>query len=392
MRSLRELYIRGGIQFVMAIAVIVGGVGWIIGWQYGHGLVTLGLAGYLCSAVTRRVGKGWHTVLANYDSKQAAKSYSAGRFEESAEHVASQVGHVRQLAFLDAGQSRYVGNALIVQWSVLTRLGRHEDALVVAEEAVAVCRIVDASHPQLVRALELVECSLSEFPDRTIGHEADELLALRAELADEANRTRARSLAIVAERHEERREHDFARPLLEEAVRIHRHLGPGPKLLSLLNDLGNCLSQLDEHEQARASYAEGLQVAGTLETADPDNVFGLQTNLARSLRDLQRYDEAVPLDRAVVAVLRADHQSEDRHERSVERLTWALTVLGDDLRDLHRLDEALAAYADALAVHRAADRPGGVEAALPPVIHTLRTLGRHDEAGPLEDELSRLVR
>lgn len=387
MRSLRELYLRGAVQTVGAVAVIVGGIGWITGSRYGHGLVTLGLAVYLCSVITRRMGKGWHTVSAFHDSKQATKSYGEGRLEDSAEHIASQVGHVRQLAFIDPGETRYAGHALIAQWTVLTKLGRHDDALVVAEEAVAVCRIVDAGRPQLVRALELVECSLSEFPDRLVGHEADELLALRTELADEANRTQARSLAIVAERHLERSEYDAARPLLEEVVRIHRHLASGDKLLTALTELGHCLTQLDEHDLARASYAEALRGA-----VDPDDVLGFQLNLAGSLRELQRYDQSALVDEAVVATLRADYQSDDRHEKSLERLTWALGLLGDDLRAMHRLDEALAAYEDALAVHRAADQPGAVEAALPPVIHTLRALGRPEEARPLEDELSGLRR
>jgi tetratricopeptide (TPR) repeat protein len=123
---------------------------------------------------------------------------------------------------------------------------------------------------------------------------------------------------------------------------------------------------------------------------DPQDIFGLQVNLADSLRELQRYAEAVRLDEAVVAVLRADHRSEAPHERSLGRLTWALTILGDDLRALHRLEEAVAAYSEALAAHRAAGPPGDVGTALPPVISTLRALGRADEARPLEDELSAL--
>lgn len=278
----------------------------------------------------------------------------------------------------------------MVQWTALTELGQHADALVVAEEAVAVCRVVDAERPLLDRALELVECSLSEFPDEPVGSAADELLALRSQRAADANQTRARSLAIVAERHLERRECDAAQPLLEEVVRIHRYLAAGQKLVDALNQLGHCQMQLAEHERARASYGEALVVAGTLDPVDPDDIFGLQINLADSLRELQRYDEAVRLDEAVVAVLRADHHSEAPHEKSLERLTWALTILGDDLRALHRLDDALAAYAEALEAHRAADRPSGVSEALAPVIRTLRALGRPEEARPLEDELSAL--
>ncbi|NIK60168.1 tetratricopeptide repeat protein [Kribbella shirazensis] len=390
MTSLREMYIRGGVQMAATAAVVAGGIGWLAGWRYGHALITLGLALYVCTLFPRRAGRSWHTTLAFYAAKEAAKSYEAGQFEDAAAAVASQVGHLRKLAFIRPDESKYLGNALTAQWNTLTKLGRHADALVVAEEAVAVCRIVDQGRPPLDRALELVECSLSEFPDEPAGASADELLALRSQRADEANRLRARSLAIVAERHLERSEHDAAHPLLEEVTRILRYLGSDEKLVPALTELGHCRTRLREYEQARASYGEALAIAGTLDPVDPEDILGLQMNLAGSARELQQYAEAVRLDEAVVAVLRADHQSESPHEKSLERLTWALTTLGDDLRALHRLEEALAAYSEALELHRAADRPGGVDEALPPVIRTLRALGRPDDARPLEDELSSL--
>lgn len=390
MTSLRELYIRGGVQMVAAVVVIVGGIGWIAGWRYGHGLVTLGLAAYVCSLFRRRRGKGWHSSLAYYDAQHATKSFKAEQFEDAAEQFASQVRHVRKLAFISPRDVKYLGNALMAQWSALTKLGRHSDALVIAEEAVAVCRLVEAERPQLGQALRLAEYSLSELPDTPVGREAEDLLALRATQVSEAVWAHVGALNLVAAHHLERGEYDAARPLLEQVAPLLRQLAPDEKLVTALNELGHCLTELEEYEQARASYAEALAVAGTLDPVDPDDIFGLQINLAGSLRELQRYEEAVRFDEAAVAVLRADHHSEAPHEKSLERLSWALTMLGDDLRALHRLEEALAAYNEALAVHRAAGRPPGVEEALPPVISTLRALGRGDEGRPLEDELSAL--
>lgn len=104
MTSLRELYIRGGLQMAGAAAAVVGGLGWITGWRYGHGLITLGLILYVCTLFPRRAGRSWHTVMAFSDGKHAVKSYRAGQVEEAAEYLASQVGHLRKLAFLQPGE------------------------------------------------------------------------------------------------------------------------------------------------------------------------------------------------------------------------------------------------------------------------------------------------
>ncbi|MET9311443.1 tetratricopeptide repeat protein [Kribbella sp. NPDC003505] len=337
MTNLGKVYIRGGLQMIGLAAVVAGGAGWIAGRPYGHGLLTLGLIGYVCTIVPGR--RAWYGAMGFHSGRQGAKSFRAGQFEESADHLAEQVRHLRKLAFMRPSETSRLYLALTAQWTALTKLGRHAEALVVAEEAVVVGRLVDAGRPRLDQALELVETSLGDFADEPIGPEAGELLALRAQLAGDADRAQARSLALVAERHMNRREYDAARPLLEQAVRIHRHLASGPKLVAALNDLGTNLLYLDEPEQARASYAEGLRIALALDPAAPDDVFALQVNLGTSLRDLRRYAEVVPLQQAVVAKLRTDHQSENRHERSLVRLTAALGILADDLRELGRHDE-----------------------------------------------------
>lgn len=339
----RELYVRGAVQGVGVVAVAAGAIGWIAGWRYGHALVTLGLVVYIASYFPRRVRTAWYLALAFPHGDRAAKTFGAGQYAEAADELAAQATHLRKLAFAQPNEAERLGQVLMGQWSALTKLGRHADALLIAEEAVAVMRLVDAGRrePQaLDRALELVECSLSEFPDEPVGSTAAELLMLRARKADDVSRAHARVLAIVAERHVGRHEHDAARPLLEQAVRIQRHRASGERLAHALTELGHCLTSLDDHEQAHASYAEALAVVTSLDPSDPDDVLGHQLNVARSLRELHRYDEAVPLDRAVVATLREDHRSETPHEKSVERLGWALSLLADDLQALGRDEEA----------------------------------------------------
>jgi tetratricopeptide (TPR) repeat protein len=340
--SVRELYARGSVQMVAAIAIVTGVIGWIAGWRYGQGLITLAVIVYAITLVPNP-RRSWYLGLARPHAEWAAKSFGAGRFEQAADDLAAQVGYLRKLAFAQPREAKDLGQALMGQWTALTKLGRHAEALVVAEEAVAVSRIVDANpaeRPALDRALELVEASLSEFPDDPVGPETSELLRLRAERADDANRAEARALTIVAERHVERNEYDAARPLLEQAVRIQRHRASSEQLVNALTDLGHCLTSLGDLDQAHVRYAEALAVATSLDPSDPEDVLGLQLNVARSLRELQRYDEAVPLGRAVVATLRDDHRSETPHEKSVERLGWALSLLADDLRALGRDEEA----------------------------------------------------
>ncbi|TCC29357.1 tetratricopeptide repeat protein [Kribbella sindirgiensis] len=384
----RAVYVRGAIQSVATVAVVGGVIGWIAGWQYGHALVTAGLAGFLATLLRGQMRRSWYLGVAYVPGTAAVKSLQEERFEDAVAERAEQAGYLRKLAFAEPSETHHLPPALMAQWRALTSLDRHSDALVVAEEVVAVGRIVDAvrneGRPVVDLALELLEFSLSELPPVRVGAEADELLMMRAERARSANRQHAQALGIVADRHLALNEYDAARPLLEERTRVRRHLAADERLVNALTALGHCLTELGEHEAARTAHAEALEIAQSI---DLDDAFAIGANLAASLRELQRYDEAVSLSRSVVTTLRADHFSEDRHETSAARLTWALDLLGDDLRALHRLDEALEAYEEALTVQRSTGQP---EDALPPVIRTLRALGRADEAHALEEELSAL--
>jgi tetratricopeptide (TPR) repeat protein len=270
---------------------------------------------------------------------------AAERFEDAADEYAETVRSLRKLAFARPAELERLGRGLMSQWLPLFKLRRSAEALVVAEENAAVWRILAENQYHrlyLAQALDMVEISRAMVGTDSVRPETDELLSLRADLAREANHKHAHSLTLVAEDHVEHSRYDAALPLLEQIVGIRRNLAtadPGvrPKLVTALTELGHCLTDLGEHERARAAHAEALELESTLDAARPLSVVGLRLNLAGSLRELQRYDEAVGHDEVAVAILRDELHS---HEKGGERLAWALSLLSEDLRASGRHDEA----------------------------------------------------
>lgn len=372
---------RYPVRVLGGLAVVAGLVLWIAGVESGKTITVIGAFVVLLFGDSVR---SFYLGQAIAQSRQASKSFEAGEFEDAAEEAAQTAVNLRKLGFARPAELKRLAPALGLQWAALEKLDRHEDAALVAAEAVAVYRTVGKNYWErfyLADAMEQLETSVSELPADRVGADADELLMARAELAYEANRKHARALGLVAERHAKLREYDAALPLLVQAADILRPLAaeyPDRRsaLVDALTNVGHCLSNLDEHERAQAAYAETLNVSRTLDETTPTAQIRHLVNLADSLRELQRYDEAVPNDAAVVAIMRANLRNGDDNER----LVLALGVLGDDLRAAHRLEEALAAYQEAVTVRRTTP-------ALQAVIQTLRALGRHDEARPLEDEL-----
>lgn len=381
----------------LGLLLTIAGVGlWIAGLGMGRTVAVVGAFVAVLGGNTDNV-RAWYLSLAIVHGRRALKLSAAGRYEEAEEDAAGWVRNARKLVFARPADVKQLSQALTSLWSVLTKLDRHADALVIAEEAVAVGRIAAArSHWEriyLADALELLECSVSALPGERVGPAADELIMVRADIANDAGNRHARALALVAEQHTDLQEHDAALPLFEELVRIRRNLpNARAKLESALTDLGHCLTELREYDRARAAYAEAVEIRRTLDDLDPNRLAGLLFNLAGSLRELQRYDDAAIAGAEAVEIFRADLHSDEPHPKAVERVTWALGLLADDLRDLHRHEEALAAYSEVLDVYRSAEEPDAqsISDALQPVIRTLRTLGRHAEARPLEDELAAL--
>ncbi len=210
---------------------------------------------------------------------------------------------------------RRLADALAHLWLALSMSDRHADALVVAEEAVAVWRILAEEDPHerlhFATALDMLTASLSCVDDEPFGAAAEELLRLRTELADEAAAELAGSLLAVADRHTALDEHTAALPLLERAVDIRRGLVSTSAvddfdLLVALTGLRHCLSDLGEFERGLAVAAEAARLARTIPALSPTDLASALLNLADSLRALHRDDEVDPLEREAEALLRED--------------------------------------------------------------------------------------
>ncbi|MBF0629449.1 MAG: tetratricopeptide repeat protein [Magnetococcales bacterium] len=240
----------------------------------------------------------------------------------------------------------------------LSNLGRHEEALAAAEEAVAIYRNLSAARPEVFRP-DLAR-SLNSLGNR---------LSVLGRLGE--------ALAAAG-----------------EAVAIHRDLSVAhpeaflPDLAMTLDILGFSLGDLGRHDEALAAAGEAVAIHRNLSVAHPE-VY--RPNLARSLNNLGvrlssfgRYDEALVAAEEAVAICRVLVAA--RPEAFLPELARFLNNFGNNLSYLARYDEALVAAEEAVAIYRdlAAARP---EAFLPDLgrfLHSLgnrlNDLGRHEEA------------
>lgn len=103
MTSVRETMIRGLVQFTAALAVIAGVIGLIIGWRYGHGLITAGLAIYVATFFNRRMS--FHRSMGGFELMQA-------QGDNALQHIESAVRSYRKLAAKRPREATYLADAL----------------------------------------------------------------------------------------------------------------------------------------------------------------------------------------------------------------------------------------------------------------------------------------
>lgn len=192
----------------------------------------------------------------------------------------------------------------------------------------------------------------------------------------------------------------------EEAVEIFGQLAEArpdaflPDLASALNNLANLLSDLGRREEALEKAEEVVRIYGQLATARPDaflpHLASTLNNLANRLSDLGRREEA--LEKAEEAVRICGQLAEVRPDAFLSDLAMSLNNLATLLSDLERREEALAAVEEAVRIYGrlAAARP---EAFLPDVAMAfnnlatmLSDLGRREEALAAVEESARIYR
>ena len=285
----------------------------------------------------------------------------------------------------------------------LSDLGRREEALAAAEEAVSLRRRLaserpDAFLPDLAMSLNNLANMLSDLGRREEAlAAAEEAVSLYRRLASERPDAflpdLAMSLNNLANRLSDLGRREEALVAAEEDVSLYRRLSSErpdaflPDLAMSLNNLANMLSDLGRREEALAAAEEAVSLYRRLASERPDaflpDLAMSLNNLANRLSDLGRREEALVAAEEAVSLYR--RLSSERPDAFLPDLAMSLNNLANRLSDLGRREEALAAAEEAVSLRRrlASERP---DAFLPDLAVSLFNLGlRFDEHNRPDD-------
>jgi tetratricopeptide (TPR) repeat protein len=286
----------------------------------------------------------------------------------------------------------------------LAELGRREEALGAAEEAVAIRRRLaearpDAFLPDLAKSLNNLSAFLAGLGRREEALAAnEEALATYRGLAemrpDAFLPDVAWSLSNLSTRLAGVGRREEALGAAEEAVAIRRGLAearPDAFLLDLASSLltlSNGLAGLGHREEALAANEEALATYRGLAEARPDaflpDLAWSLNSLSIRLADLGRRKEALGAAEGAVAIRR--RLAEARPDAFLPDLAGSVHGLSGLLADLGRHEEALSAAEETVAIRRrlAEARPDvflpSLAAGLINQSIVLTDLGRHEEA------------
>jgi tetratricopeptide (TPR) repeat protein len=297
---------------------------------------------------------------------------------------------------LAAEKARALGNLSVR----LSDLGRREDALAAAEEAVALYRTLaaqrpDAFRPDLATSLNNLAAMLSDLGRREDAlAAAEEAVALRRTQAAAFRPDLATSLNNLANMLSDLGRREDALAAAAEAVALYRTLAAQrpdafrPDLATSLNNLAALLSALGRREDALAAAAEAVALYRTLAAQRPDafrpNLAMSLNNLAAMLSALGRREDALAAAEEAVA-LRSTLAAQ-RPDTFRPDLAMSLNNLANMLSDLGRREDALAAGEESVALRRtlAAQRPDAfrpdLATSLNNLANRLSALGRREDA------------
>jgi len=254
---------------------------------------------------------------------------------------------------------------------VLGILGRHDEAVAVQEEAVALCRRlagedVDRGWEHLCTALDDLGDLLVNLgrPEQALAVRQERIQAYRDLVSVDSERYESRlahALAALGKWLLDLRRHEEGRAACEEAVATFRRLAGGDSgeqggLATALNNLGAHLHRLGRAEEALAVTEEAVEIRRRQVAASakfPFHTDGLATallNLAIDLGAHGRSDEALATNEEAVAIYRRLADSEPT--RYGHLLCSALNNLACVASPMGAHDSALAASAEAVALGR----------------------------------------
>ena len=299
----------------------------------------------------------------------AVRLSEVGRREEALGPAQEAVTIYRQLAEASpgthlAGLARAL-NILAVQ---LSGLGRPEEALGPAQEAVTIYRQLAEASPGthlagLAQALNNLAVQLSGLgrPEEALGP-AQEAVTLRWRLAEASPGAHlaelAGSLSNLAKFQSEVGRREAALGPAQEAVTIHRQLAeasPGAYLGGLATSLSNLAkfqSEVGRREEALGPAQEAVAIHRQLAEASPGAYLG---NLATSLSNLAKFQSELGrpiLDLAQEAVTLRRRLAEASPGAYLGVLAASLHNLAMSLSGLGRREEALGPAREAVTIYR----------------------------------------
>jgi len=251
----------------------------------------------------------------------------------------------------------------------LSELGRREEALEAAEEAVKIRRELAKSRPDvflpdLAGSLNNLGNRLGELGRREEALAAtEEAVKIRRELAksrpDVFLPDLAGSLNNLGNRLGELGRREEALAATEEAVKIRRELAKSrpdvflPDLAGSFNNLGQCLSELGRREEALTAAGEGKDIYRELAKWRPDvflpNLAGSLNNLGAFLSELGRRQVALTAAQEASAIYR--ELATSRPDAFLPKLAMSLNNLGNRLSELGRREEALEAARESVQLY-----------------------------------------
>jgi tetratricopeptide (TPR) repeat protein len=351
------------------IAGVVGVIGWIHGWQYGHGLTTIALLVMLIGSRDYRFtipyAQGFVSV---YYSR---KFHASGDDEQALRFAKDGVKWFGRLAKHRPEHTSRYAVALDGLWSLLRGAGRHEEALVAAESAVTAWRTAAADDAKWSHSLAdaLHNLFLSRVAlDTTDGllEPTLEAIELHRKLIAEEERCLAANLHCLGITRRQLDQWSEALPTAEELVAVRRRIlarEPSDQELSLdlaraLYDLGRTLYVNDRGDDGLRALREAIE----LYQGEASDIGGANTcsHIAEILETQELHDDALDAYRTALAIRR---RAGGRDDKLADDLTATGTLLLRHARD----DEALPVAVEAVDVCRHLAEP----ARLVGVLHLL---------------------
>ncbi|MFE2057998.1 tetratricopeptide repeat protein [Streptomyces sp. NPDC059446] len=268
-----------------------------------------------------------------------------------------------------------------------------------------------AHEPDLAASLTKLSVDLSDVGRRDEALDAaEEAVSIRRRLAAGDPATHepdlSTSLANLGVRYWDVGRHTEALDAAEDAVSIRHRLAAGdpathePDLSTSLANLGNHLSEVGRYTEALTATEEALHIrrrlaAGNPAAYEPDLASSL-SDFGNHLSEVGRYAEALTAEEEALGIRR--RLAADNPAAHEPHLALSLSNFSVDLSEVGRHAEALAATEEALDIRRrlAADNPAAYEPDLARSLVNLSAdlseMGRHAEALTAADEAVRIRR